>query len=430
MSNSQRIYERACKVMPGGNTRDTVFFQPYPIYAASGKGCYVKDVEGVTRIDFVNNYSALIHGHRNPQIDEAVRRQLDRLPAVGMPTEEEVLLAELLCGEIPSVERIRFTNSGTEAIMMALKVAKLYTGKSKIAKAEGAYHGSYDWIEVSVAPSLYDAGPASSPISVPRSGAITSNVLNDVIVLNYNDIEGTRALIEKNADQLAAVLIDPLVSRMGYAAATMDYLEMLREVTERCGVLLVFDEVYTLRLARGGVQKKRGITPDLTAMGKIIGGCFPVGGVGGRADIMVAFDPSHGRPRLPHGGTYNANPITMVAGYASMTQLTDAAYAHLDRLGERARQGLAEVLAIAGADAQVTGEGSVLAIVPARKPFKNWREYAACEARHANMAAFHRHMLDSGILMAPHGTFVLSTPMTDTEIDAMVSATREGVRLL
>lgn len=429
-SHSEALYKRACRVMPGGNTRDTVFFPPYPIYASHGKGCYVTDVDGVERIDFVNNYSALIHGHRNPLIEEAAQRQLTQLPAVGLPTESEILLAELLCDQIASVERIRFTNSGTEAIMMALKAARLFTGRTKIAKVEGAYHGSYDWIEVSVAPGSDVFGPDSAPASVRRSAAVTPAVADEVVVISYNDVEGTRARIEAEAENLAAVLIDPLVSRMGYAAASTDYLEMLREVTERHGIMLVFDEIYTLRLAAGGAQAKRNIKPDLTALGKIIGGCFPVGAVGGRADIMAGFDPSKGSPRLPHGGTYNANPMSMAAGYATMTQLTAEAYAHLDQLGDRARDGLHKVLEDAGVDAQVKGEGSVLAVVPTRKPIRSWRDFVICEGRGDRLAAFHRHMLDNGILMAPHGTFVLSTPMTEAEIDRMVDAARNGAHLL
>lgn len=430
MSNSGMLYKRACEVMPGGNTRDTIFFPPYPVYASHGKGCYVTDVDGVERIDFVNNFSALIHGHRNPQIEEAAVQQLTRLPAVGLPTESEILLAELLCEQIACVERIRFTNSGTEAIMMALKAARAFTDRTKIAKVEGSYHGSYDWVEVSVAPGADVFGPASAPASVRRSAAVSPAVSEEVVVISYNDVEGTRARIEAEAHNLAAVLVDPLVSRMGYAAATDDYLKMLREVTARHGILLVFDEIYTLRLAAGGVQTKRNIVPDLTALGKIIGGCFPVGAVGGRADVMANFDPSKGSPRLPHGGTYNANPMSMAAGYASMAQLTPDAYAHLDRLGDRAREGLTQILDEAGVDAQIKGEGSVLAIVPTRTPISNWRDFVICEGRAGKLVAFHRHMLDNGILMAAHGTFVLSTPMTDAEIDKMLEAARKGVDLL
>lgn len=408
--------------MPGGNTRDTLFYSPFPLYAQHGDGARVIDVDGVERIDFVNNYSSLVHGHGNKAILDAVERQLRELPAVGMPTESEIMLAELLCEEVPSVEKIRFTNSGSEAVMMALKTARLYTGKPKIAKIEGSYHGSYDWTEVSVEPSVELWGPVAAPTSVPRSRAVTNSVLDDVIVLSYNDIEGTQALIEMHADSLACVLIDPLVSRMGYAAATPEYLKMLRNVTAENNVLLVFDEIYSLRIASGGLQKKRQVTPDITALGKIIGGCFPIGAVGGRADIMSVFDPARGPDRLPHGGTYNANPMSMAAGYASMKQLTPAAYEHLDRLGRRARQGLSSILKCKNVDAQVMGEGSVLAIVPTRNPVRNWREFSVCEARKTPVAEFHKYMLDNGVLMAPHGTFVLSTAMNEGDIDAMLEA--------
>ena len=419
---SESMFKRACASLPGGNTRDTLYYAPHPLYAFEGKGARIIDIDGVERIDFVNNYSSLIHGHGNQAILDAVKKQLNQLPAVGMPTESEIQLAELLCEEIPSVARVRFTNSGTEAVMMALKAARLFTGKSKIAKIEGAYHGSYDWTEISVEPSPDQWGPIEAPTSVPKSGAITRSVVDDVIVLNYNDIEHTQSIIESNADDLAAVLIDPLVSRMGYVAASDAYLQMLRKVTQQCGVLLVFDEIYSLRIAQGGVQNKRNIVPDLTALGKIIGGCFPIGAIGGREDIMSVFDPARGSSRLPHGGTYNGNPVSMAAGYASMRQLTPGNYAHLDHLGQKARDGLQEILSSKNANAQVTGEGSVLAVVPTRNSISNWRDFYECESRKDEVAKFHRHMLNNGILMAPHGTLVLSTAMTDDDIDIMLEA--------
>jgi len=413
-SHSEQLYARARRVLPGGNSRDTIFYSPHPLYADFGQGCRVTDVDGVERIDFVNNYSSLIHGHGNPGIDIAVRRQFDRVAAVGMPTEQEILLAELLCERIPSVERIRFTNSGTEAIMMALRAARYFTGRGTIAKVEGAYHGSYLPLETASGPQRGEAG--RSP--------------ENIVLISYNDVEGARRILEANADALACVLIDPLMSRLAYTPASVEFMEMLRETTRRIGALLVFDEIYSFRVAPGGVQQKRGVTPDLTTLGKIIGGSFPIGAVGGRAEIMTVFDPSKGGDRLPHGGTYNANPISMAAGYAGMLQMTDDAYAHLDQLGDQARMGLQEILQEADADAQVIGEGSLLAIAPTRKPISSWRDFAACEARSVSIAAFHRYMLDNGILMATHGTFVLSTPMSANEIDALLETARKGVRLL
>lgn len=429
-SLSARLFERGRQVMPGGNSRVGVMFEPYPLYAASGRGCRVTDVEGVERIDFVNNWSSLIHGHGNPEVLAALAEQSQKLLAVGMPTEVEIELAELLTSRVPGVEQIRFSNSGSEGVLMALRAAKAFTGRPKIAKVEGAYHGNADAIEVSVAPSPKAWGDAAAPASVPATEGITEGVLRDSIVLPFNDVEGTRALIDRHATELAAVVLDPVVSRMGFVQATPEYLRMVRDLTEHHGILLVFDEVFSFRVGYHGAQGAVGVTPDLTALGKIIGGGLPVGATGGRRDVMAVFDQTKPPLRVEHGGTYNANPMTMAAGLAAMRQMTPEAYARLDALGERAREGLRAALRDHRLPGAVHGCNSMVALIFNDAPFTNYRELPLRRREAEMIYALHRFLLNHGVTIIPHGMLILSTAMTDDDIDEMLAAVRAGMAVL
>lgn len=429
-SMSAQLFERGRRVMPGGNSRVGVMFEPYPVYAAYGKGCRVTDVDGVERIDFINNWSSLIHGHSNPEVLEAIAAQSQRLLAVGAPTEVEIELAELLTGRVPGVDTIRFSNSGSEGVLMALRAAKAFTGRPKIAKVEGAYHGNADAIEVSVAPSPKHWGDAERPASVAATEGITEGVLQDSIVLPFNDVEATRAIIEAHAHELAGVVIDPVVSRMGFVQATPEYLTMVREVTERHGILLVFDEVFSFRIGYHGAQGAVGVTPDLTALGKIIGGGLPVGATGGRRDVMEVFDQTKPPVRVEHGGTYNANPMTMAAGLAAMRQMTPEAYARLDALGERARDGLRAALHDTGLPGGVHGCASMVALIFNDAPFRNYRELPLRRREAEMVYTLHRFLLNRGVQIIPHGMMLLSTAMTEDDIDEMLAAVREGMGVL
>src|SRR3954466_12843594 len=340
-SASRMMYDRALASLPGGNTRTTVFMKPYPIYAARGEGCRVWDLDANEYIDCINNFTSLIHGHAHPALVEAARRQLTLGSAFGLPTESEIDLAELLASRLPAVDQVRFCNSGTEAGMMALKAARAFTGRPKIAKCEGAYHGSYDYAEVSLDPTP-DAWGRNVPVSLAYAKGTPDNVLADVITIPFNDTEAAVSLIREHGSELACVLVDPMPNRAGLAPAHRTYLEALRKVTREVGALLIFDEVITFRLGYRGAQGLWGIDPDLTTLGKIMGGGFPVGAVAGGEDFMAVFDPRHGKPALPHGGTFSANPVTMRAGIAAMQLLDDAAFARLDAMGEAVRSGINE----------------------------------------------------------------------------------------
>ncbi|MEK9285153.1 MULTISPECIES: aspartate aminotransferase family protein [unclassified Bradyrhizobium] len=411
--------------MPGGNTRSTLYMKPFPVYAARGKGCRIWDVDGNELIDCGNNFTALIHGHAHPALVEVAAEQLPFGTAFGMPTESEIDLAELLTERLPAVERIRFANSGTEAVMTALKAARAYTGRFKIAKCEGAYHGAYDHAEVSL-----DTSPeqwtANAPISKPYAKGTPPSVLNDTIVIPFNDTDGAVELIREHGRELACVLIDPMPNRAGLVPADRSYLEALRMVTHEVGALLIFDEVITFRLGFHGAQGLWDIAPDLTTLGKIMGGGFPVGAIGGSADVMSVFDPSNGKPALPHAGTFAANPMTMRAGLVAMQLLDHAAFTRLDVLGSQLRDGIESALRRHQTAGYVTGCGSLCRIHLGDRKVRDYRSAYMNPNQARQMAAFTLALLSRGIL-APGGLFALSTPMTSNDVDIIVHAVADAI---
>lgn len=422
-SVSARIHQRARRVMPGGNTRTTVYRHPWPPYAERGHGTILVDAEGQARIDFLNNYTSLIHGHADPDVVAAVIAQIELGSSFGMPTAHEVDLAALLVERLPAVEQVRFTNSGTEAVMVAIQAARAFTGRPLIAKFEGAYHGFYDFAAVGTAIGKGLAADAP-PVPVPQAHGTPDGVTENVIVLRYNDLSGLEQAISEHKERLAAVLIDLMPWRMGLIAADESFVSALREMTAAHGILLIVDEVITLRVAPGGMQARYGVTPDLTTMGKVIGGGFPVGAVGGRAEVMAVFDPSGGQPKVPHGGTFNANPITTVAGLATMRKLTPEAYDQLNALGKVLRERLTAALAQAGSAFYVTGAGSLFGIGLGESAPSDFRGWLGAERERARRARVYEALLARGIIVAPHLVGCLSTPMTDADVDRLVDDVR------
>lgn len=420
-SSSQKMYDRALASLPGGNTRTTVFMMPYPIYAARGAGCYVWDLDGNKFIDCINNFTSQIHGHAHPALIKAATEQLALGSAFGMPTASEVELAELLAARLPSVDQVRFCNSGTEAVMMALKVARAHTGRPKIAKCEGAYHGSYDYAEVSLDPTP-EAWGRNAPVSVAYARGTPDNVLADVLTIPFNDTEAAVSLIREHGRDLACVLVDPMPNRAGLAPADQAYLQALRKVTREIGALLIFDEVITFRVGYRGAQGLWNIEPDLTTLAKIIGGGFPVGAVCGRKDFMAVFDPRSGKPALPHGGTFSANPVTMRAGIAAMELLDEAAFARLDAMGQAVRAGIDAAFRCHNVPGRTVGLGSLLKIHFADRPVRDYRSAYPTDEEAKRQAVFHRALLNRGVLAAGNGLMALSTPMTDADIDAIIDA--------
>ena len=411
LPESRRIFERARKVMPGGNTRTTVFIDQFPIYAARGEGCRVWDVDGNVYYDCINNFTAMIHGYGRPEVVAAVTNQMPLGSAFGVPTVSEIELAELLVERFPSVEQIRFANSGTEAVMMAIKAARAYTGQPRIVKIEGAYHGSYDFAEVSL-----DSSPANwgdLPVSIAYAKGTPQGVLDDVLVVPFNNVELLQAVFAEHGESIAGVLIDPMPNRAGLIPARQDYLEAMAEIARAVGALVIFDEVISFRLGYSGAQGLWGIRPDLTALGKIIGG---------RAEVMAVFDPTRGKPALPHGGTFTANRITMRAGLAAMRALTPESFARLDRIGDRMRDGINALLQNHGLEGQCVGLGSLFKVHFTARPITDYRSIYPGPDERRKLDAFHKGLLGGGVLSASYGLFALSTPMTDEDVEKILGA--------
>jgi glutamate-1-semialdehyde 2,1-aminomutase len=418
---SRQLYERASRVMPGGNTRHSVALAPYPVYARSGNGCRITDVEGQERVDFLNNYTSLILGHAHPKVTEAVQRRAALGTAFTMPTPEEVELAELLTARIAYIDQVRFCNSGSEAVMLAIKASRAFTGRHKIAKFEGAYHGLYDYAEVSEGPTPDDWGEADAPASIIEPGTPES-VAHDVVVLPWNRPEACRNLIERNKNDLAALLLDPMPLGIGMISPRPGFLQWLREETARHGILLIADEVLNFRLGYHGACHASGIVPDLTTFGKIIGGGFPVGAVAGSRRVMSVFDHTAAL-KVHHGGTFNANPVTLVAGLETMRHMTTEAFDRLNGLGEYVRDRLRRLFHDSGRPAQVCGAASMFVAHLTEAELLDFRSLRGFSRTNPIYGDLCHRLLEYGFILSPRGIFgCLSTPMGEAELDGLVEA--------
>jgi glutamate-1-semialdehyde 2,1-aminomutase len=418
---SQDSFARAKLVFPDGTARVTIERDPTPRYMEKGAGSYLFDLDGRRFLDLNCNFTTLIHGHAFAPVVEAVTRQLRRGSCFANPTESEIELAELLCSRIPHLERVRFVNTGTEAVMFAIKAARAFTGRPKIAKLEGAYHGAYDYVEVSQAATPQDWGDPTAPNSTLFYRGMPASVLDEVIVLRFNDPDGARRLLSLHADKLAAVVIDPMPSRAGLISPTPEFIAAIQETARNNDILVVADEVLNLRQGFQGASARYGLVPDLMAMGKIVGGGLPIGAVGGRRDVMKVFDASTGRPILPQGGTFSANPLSMVAGLASMQYLDHAAFAHLEALGNVVREGIGHAIARRDAPLSVTGAASLFRIHPTAHTPADYRDAYAAQAGAVVMKEMTRFFADNGIILPLGAAAALSTPITGADAELIVN---------
>ncbi len=419
-SNSHYLYERAREVLPGGISRSMTWMDPFPIYARGGEGPYLEDVDGRRRFDLMNNFAALIHGHAHPAVIEAVGAALGRGSCFSMPTEGEVELAELLCERIARVEQVRFCNSGTEAVMLALKAARAKTGRAKVAKVEGAYHGMYDYAEVSLDPGPDNWGNAPTPRRY--SQGTPEAVLDDTLVLPMNQPEAAEAILRSAGGELAAVLIDPLPNACGMIEMTPAFIACLQRVARELGALVIVDEVIAFRLGYHGAQARYGIEPDYSTYAKIIGGGFAVGAVGGTVEAMTVFSHAAGKPLNPSSGTLTGNPVSMAAGLATMALLTPEAYARLEELGDHARRVATQAFAQAGRAGQVTGVGGLFHLHLHDRPITDYRSAYPQDGEAAAVKALHRGLIDAGFILAPKLAGYLSTVMTFDQLDAFGEA--------
>ena len=343
-----------------------------------------------------------------------------------MATEAEVVYAEYLCSRNPSFEKLRFVNSGTEAVMTALKASRAYTGRPKIAKVEVAYHGQYDYAEVSQAPNPGTWGNLDHPLSVPLAHGTPASALDDVVILPFNDVDRAVAILDEHANDLACILLDPMPHRVGLRPADTGFVVALRDWATRHGALLVLDEVVTFRTEFGGAQSHYDVTPDLTALGKMIGGGFPVGAVAGRAEVMDVMNPLADRVLFPHSGTFSANPITTTAGLAAMKKFDEPAVARLNELTWRAMSGIEDAIRATGVAACVTGAGSMFRVHMKKNPPRNYREAFLTPEETQRLHTLLDYLFEHGFVMINTCSAALSTPMTEGEIDDLVSAMAGG----
>jgi glutamate-1-semialdehyde 2,1-aminomutase len=396
---SRARFEGALPSMPGANTRTVLHYDPFPVTMVRGEGARLWDLDGHCYRDFLGEYTAGLYGHSEPAILAAIREALQGGLVLGGPNIYEGRLAELLCGRFPALRQIRFCNSGTEANMMCLVLARAVTGRSAIMAFSGGYHGG-----------LLSFRGGGSPINAPF----------ETVIGRYNDTDGARRLIADNAGRLAAVIVEPVMGGGGALPGDPDFLRALREETARHGVLLVFDEVMTSRLAPGGMHGKLGITPDLVALGKYLGGGVGFGAFGGRDDLMARLDPR--RPdALTHSGTYNNNVLTMAAGIAGLEKvLTPAAVARLNDDGDRLRERLQAAGDARGLPVQVTGLGSMLGIHFARDAIRQPEDADRTPA--ALRKLLHLELNLRGFYLARRGFIALCLPLVGDDYDALVAA--------
>jgi len=430
-TSSKELYQQACEFLPGGISRNTVFRLPHPYYLKSASGCYLKDIDGNEYIDFANNMAALIHGHTNPAIEAAVIEQLKKGTACTFATEAELKLAELLCNRVNGFEKIRFVNSGTEAVMAMIKAARAFTGRPKMAKAEGAYHGTYDFAEVSQTSNPSNWGDIESPKSNPQVYGTPAGVTDNVVVFPFNNIEKTLAILDKSAEQIACVIIDPIPHRIGLVKASSDFIEAVYQWTRKNNALMVFDEVVTFRVNYGGAQQNYSCKPDLTALGKIIGGGFPVGAVTGRSDIMKIMDPREPKILFPLSGTFSANPMTMTAGRVAMELFDNNAVAKLNYITQLAIEQIREAVKIADVPVSITGAGSMFRIHLRQSPPTTYREaYQSKEITALIDRLLDYLLINEKIIMINTCSCMFSTVISQKEVDRLTEGLLNGFNII
>ena len=412
---SARLNEEAKRVQPGGSTRDAVLRHPYPVFLTSGNGGWVTDVDGRRITDLWFNASSLPLGYGDPRVLAAVQAQLVRGTAFFAPTELDITFSQLLCERVPSAERVRFTNSGTEAVMLAVQIARGHTGRELIAKFEGSYHGTYDDVSWSVATGSSEVGPADRPIAIAGSLGVQGDS-SRTLVLPYNDLEGTAKLIEANAHRIAALFIEPIAHRMGMVQPDTVFLEGLRDLCTQNGIVFVFDEVIAFRVGYHGAQGWYGVTPDLTILGKIIGGGFPAGAVAGKEEVMSISNPKR-TTRVVHFGTFSANPVTMVAGKATMEAMTPEVFQQLEIRGEQIRARLREICQ--GLPLQVTGVGSLFKVSATDQVLKNYRAAMTVDKEWQAVASL--ALLSEGFLLTNNLHGCLSLATKDEQVENFLS---------
>ncbi len=419
-TKSEEIFTAAQKLMPGGVSSPVRAFKSVggqPIVFDRVKGAYIWDVDGNQYIDYVGTWGPAICGHAHPQVIAALHEALEKGTSFGAPSVLENVLAEMVIDAVPSIEMVRFVNSGTEACMAVLRLMRAFTGRDKVVKFEGCYHGHADMF-------LVKAGSGVATLGLPDSPGVPKSATSNTLTAPFNDLEAVKALFEENPDQIAGVILEPVVGNAGFIAPDAGFLEGLREITQEYGALLVFDEVMTgFRIAYGGAQEKFGITPDLTTLGKIIGGGLPVGAYGGRQDIMSMIAPAG---PVYQAGTLSGNPLAMTAGIKTLELLQKpGTYEYLDRITKKLADGMLQIAKETGYAAcggQISG---MFGFFFTEGPVHNYEDAKKSELM--KFSRFHRGMLERGIYLAPSQfeAGFTSVAHTEEDIDQTLAAARD-----
>ena len=387
-------YNEAYRLMPGGTSRQASFWQPYPLTIESGKGAYIRDVDGNRYLDLLNNYTSLVHGHAYPPIVEAVREQVGRGTCWAAANEPQITLAAAIVERVPSIEQVRFTNSGTEAAALAFTIARIVTGRHKVLMARYGYHGSLLEFEIG---------------SFGNAGHLT-------YLARYNDLSDFETVLDEHGEEIAAVFLEPVLGAGGIVPGRKQFLEGVRNAAHKAGALFVLDEVLAFRFGVGGCQGELELEPDLTMLGKIIGGGFPVGAVGGQKDLLRIFEPDD--MKVFHSGTFNANPVTMVAGEISLRELTAERIGRMNELVEMLRTGLIDSAKKSGLPIAINHFGSCLNIFLS----ESIPESPIIREDADLMDRFHVACLNHGLFVAPRGMVALSTVVTESDISAALES--------
>lgn len=417
---SHEMFARAQQMMPGGVNSPARAFGAVggePVVFASAEGAYLYDVDGNRYIDYIGSWGPMILGHQHPKVTEAIHEAVDRGTSFGAPTEAENKLAELVIEAVPSVEKVRLVNSGTEATMSAIRLARGYTGRDVIVKFAGNYHGHVDSL-------LVAAGSSAATLAVPDSPGVTAGTSADTLILKYNDAGGLQAAFEAHGSRIAGVILEPVVGNMGCVRPAQEFLQMLRDVTKSAGALLILDEVMTgFRVAYGGAQSLFGVTPDLTTLGKIVGGGMPIGAYGGKAEIMDSVLPAG---KVFQAGTLSGNPVATASGIATLKVLRDEPpYERLEELGARLAVGLDRAAADAGIPHTVARVGSMMTLFFNPDPVTDWDVAARCDKE--RFAKYFWRLVDRGVYMpcSQYEALFVSAAHSEADIDATIVAAKE-----